>query len=146
MNNHLFGKPDALYVILFNRYAHTTGPCLTSLIDMQTIYRELNIDRLESFFRGRDCGFLCIVQGHISDLIYLYIFIAILKLPAIVLHEVGAFWVHFEVLGCQELSAECLYEMNVDIRHDCNDSFLRSATMLIEEFACALWNNQQRLT
>ena len=59
----------------------------------QTIYREPNIDRLESFFRGRDCGFLCIVQGHISDLVYLYVFIAISKLPAVV------FWVHFEVLG-----------------------------------------------
>ena len=57
MNNHLFGKPDALYVILFNRYAHTTGLCLTSLIDMQTIYRELNIDRLESFFEAATVAF-----------------------------------------------------------------------------------------
>ena len=39
------------------------------------------------------------VQGHRSDLIYLYVFIAISKLPAVALHEVGAFWVHFEVLG-----------------------------------------------
>ena len=86
------------YVILFNRFAHTTGPCHDEP-HRQTIHRELNTDRLESFFRGRDCGFLCIVQGHISDLIYLYVFIAISKLPAFVLHEVGAFWVHFEVLG-----------------------------------------------
>ena len=73
------------------------GLAMTSLIDR--LYREPNIDRLESFFRGRDCGFLCIVQGHISDLIYLRVVIAISKLLAIVLHEVGAFWVHFEVLG-----------------------------------------------
>ena len=97
MNNHLFGKPDALcYTIQPLRAYHRALP---DEPHRQTIYRELNIDRLESFFRGRDCGFLCIVQGHISDLIYLYIFIAISKLPAIVLHEVGAFWVHFEVLG-----------------------------------------------
>ena len=38
---------------------------------------------------------------------------------------------------------ERVYEMNDDIQHDCNDSF---ATMFIEESACALWNNQQRLT
>ena len=38
---------------------------------------------------------------------------------------------------------ESVYEMNDDIQHDCNDSF---ATMFIEESACALWNNQQRLT
>ena len=42
---------------------------------------------------------LYIVQGHRSDLIYLYVFIAISKLPAVILREVGAFWVHFEVLG-----------------------------------------------
>ena len=38
---------------------------------------------------------------------------------------------------------ESVYEMNDDIQRDCNDSF---STMFIEEYACALWKNQQRFT
>ena len=34
---------------------------------------------------------LYIVQGHISNSVYLYVFIAISKLPAVVLHEGGAY-------------------------------------------------------
>ena len=42
---------------------------------------------------------LYIVHGHISNSVHLYVFIAISKLPTVVLHEVGVFWVHFEVLS-----------------------------------------------